>query len=114
MVKGKPCVLTITVFNLAMPVVCRSSLNSLKEKIEMYYLEKRVPEKNQYRFYCIHITTGIFGVWAVVREWGRIGSPGTVRSLWFDDENRAKEIANNLKLVKQKKGYEIRGATVSY
>jgi predicted DNA-binding WGR domain protein len=73
----------------------------------LYYLEKRVPEQNQRRFYAIRIACGVFGEWAVVREWGRIGSPGTVRSLWFDSESAAQADADLLRQRKQKKGYRL-------
>ena len=39
------------------------------------YLEKRVPARNQHRFYTITVTRTLFGSWALVREWGRIGQP---------------------------------------
>jgi len=26
----------------------------------------------------------LFGDWSLVREWGRIGSPGTVKKDWFE------------------------------
>jgi predicted DNA-binding WGR domain protein len=43
------------------------------------YLEKHNPDKNMHRFYAMHVTQTIFGDWALIREWGRIGSPGTVQ-----------------------------------
>ena len=43
------------------------------------YLERREPARNIQRFYAIIITPTLFGAWAMVREWGRIGQPGTVR-----------------------------------
>ena len=69
------------------------------------YLEKRDPDKNMQRFYAMHITQTIFGDWALIREWGRIGSPGTVREAWFDTEEKA--FAAKIKLFHQKgqKGY---------
>lgn len=69
------------------------------------YLEKRDPDKNMQRFYAMHITQTIFGDWALIREWGRIGSPGTVRENWFDTEKEA--LAAELGLLDQKikKGY---------
>lgn len=33
------------------------------------------PARNMLRFYAIRIAPTLFGEWAVVREWGRIGSP---------------------------------------
>jgi predicted DNA-binding WGR domain protein len=31
------------------------------------------------RFYVVDITATLFGEWAVLREWGRRGSPGALR-----------------------------------
>jgi predicted DNA-binding WGR domain protein len=34
------------------------------------------PESNMFRYYQVQIMPDLFGGWNVVREWGRIGSPG--------------------------------------
>jgi predicted DNA-binding WGR domain protein len=31
------------------------------------------------RFYIVAVTSTLFGEWVVLREWGRRGSPGTLR-----------------------------------
>jgi len=36
-------------------------------------------EKNMERFYKIDVQPTLFGEWSLVREWGRLGRPGTVR-----------------------------------
>jgi predicted DNA-binding WGR domain protein len=41
-------------------------------------LEKRVLEKNQFRFHRLALQPTLFGEWSVVREWGRIGRQGRV------------------------------------
>ena len=69
------------------------------------YLQKRRPEKNQHRFYGIHVCQGVFDDWSVVRERGRIGSPGTVRSSWFGREADAVSAAEQCRLRKVKDGY---------
>ncbi len=69
------------------------------------YLEKCNPEKNQQRFYRIHLSHGIFNEWAVIKEWGRIGSPGTVRSSWFNDQESAYQAAELIQQKKLKRGY---------
>jgi len=53
------------------------------------YLERHDPDKNLHRFYQMFVTPGIFGDWSLVREWGRAGSPGTVRKDWFNTEEEA-------------------------
>ena len=35
--------------------------------------ESIVPEKNRYRFYVVYWQPTLWGTWAVVRTWGRIG-----------------------------------------
>jgi predicted DNA-binding WGR domain protein len=50
------------------------------------HLERREPARNRLRFYAITVTRTLFGSWAMVREWGRIGRPGTVREMWFETE----------------------------
>ena len=58
--------------------------------MSMVTLEKRRPAENVMRFYRITVTPTLFGAWAVVREWGRIGRDGQVRALWFDSEGEAR------------------------
>jgi predicted DNA-binding WGR domain protein len=69
------------------------------------YLERHDPDKNMHRFYQIYVVPGIFGDWSLVREWGRVGSPGTVRKEWFDTEEEAIKAAQILSQSKQKGGY---------
>ena len=37
------------------------------------------PARNINRFYVVQVMPSLFGDWTVMREWGRRGSPGTVR-----------------------------------
>ena len=73
------------------------------------YLEKRIPARNQKRFYTITVTTTLFGSWAMVREWGRIGQPGTVRETWFETEAAAHEAGVEVRQRKEKRGYRAVG-----
>lgn len=73
------------------------------------YLERHDPEKNLHRFYKMLLAPGIFGDWALIREWGRVGSPGTVRKTWFDDEAQALIAQQRLQREKMKKGYSLSG-----
>jgi predicted DNA-binding WGR domain protein len=45
----------------------------------MTFLTRTDPTRNINRFYIVDVTLTLFGEWVVVREWGRRGSPGTVR-----------------------------------
>ncbi|MGZ0080569.1 WGR domain-containing protein [Methylomonas sp. YC3] len=69
------------------------------------HLERHDPDKNLHRFYQMFVTPGIFGDWSLVREWGRVGSPGTVRKDWFANEREALAAEDTLVANKCKKGY---------
>lgn len=69
------------------------------------YLQKIVPEANQKRFYAMTAIPTLFGEWSVMREWGRIGSPGTVRVDFHKDEGRAISALADLARKKIKRGY---------
>ncbi|MGB4967151.1 MAG: WGR domain-containing protein [Candidatus Saccharimonadales bacterium] len=68
-------------------------------------LERREPAYNRLRFYNIAITPTLLGGWALVREWGRIGQPGTVRETWFESESAAIEAGERLRQRKERRGY---------
>ena len=70
------------------------------------HLIKTEPSKNRYRFYRLEIVRGLFGDWGLVREWGRIGSSGRVRTDWFDTEAEAKDARFDIHMAKAKRGYE--------
>jgi len=63
-----------------------------------------------HRFYALYVTQTIFDDWALIREWGRIGSPGTVRENWFDTEKEALNAQLALLQLKRKRGYQLRSA----
>ncbi len=69
------------------------------------HLERREPARNIQRFYAITVTRTLFDDWALVREWGRIGQPGTVRETWFETETAAIEAGEKVRQRKEKRGY---------
>lgn len=71
-------------------------------------LEKRVPEKNQHRFYRLLLAPTLFGEWSLIREWGRIGHPGTVRIESYATEADAAAEFNRKAREKERRGYVIR------
>jgi predicted DNA-binding WGR domain protein len=73
--------------------------------VSSVYLERHDPEKNMARFYRMTLAPTLFGEWALIREWGRIGSPGTVRETWFDTEMLALKEQQKLLRRKQRRGY---------
>jgi predicted DNA-binding WGR domain protein len=44
-----------------------------------FRLSSTDPARNMNRFYVVDVTPTLFGEWALLREWGRRGSPGTLR-----------------------------------
>lgn len=72
------------------------------------YLERHNTEKNMHRFYQLFIMPGLFDDWSLVREWGRIGSPGTVRKDWFTTEEEVVIARDTMIKIKLKKGYTIK------
>jgi predicted DNA-binding WGR domain protein len=69
------------------------------------YLERHDPQKNMARFYRVTVVPTLFGPWALIWEWGRIGSPGTVREVWRDTEEQVLAELENLLKKKRKRGY---------
>ena len=63
-------------------------------------------DANLHRFYRLEIVRGLFGDWGLVRNWGRIGSSGQVRTDWFPTEEEAKDARFELHMKKAKRGYE--------
>lgn len=75
------------------------------------YLERHDAEKNMHRFYNLFVIPGVFGDWSLIKEWGRVGSPGTVRKEWFDDIDKAISAATLLANQKRRRGYEAGKST---
>jgi len=55
----------------------------------MIYLTKRDGTKNMARFYALDLQPALFGEWALVKEWGRIGSAGQKRRVFYDEKAEA-------------------------
>lgn len=73
--------------------------------MDIVHLERVEHDKNLCRFYRIAVVPTLFGEWALLREWGRIGSPGTVRETWFQTEAEAITAGRRLMNQKMRKGY---------
>ncbi|WP_081620119.1 WGR domain-containing protein [Thioalkalivibrio sp. ALMg9] len=68
-------------------------------------LRKVVPDRNQYRFYRMLIQRGLFGGYAVCREWGRIGRPGTTREERCSTADQAEATLTQRAAAKMRRGY---------
>jgi predicted DNA-binding WGR domain protein len=51
----------------------------------MIHLTRTDPDRNMARFYTMTLQPTLFGEWALLREWGRIGSAGRLVSDDNDD-----------------------------
>ncbi len=71
------------------------------------YLQRLNPTNGLIWYYAIQIQRDLLGEWLVIREWGRSGSPGTVRQLPFDSHPAA--AANMAALVEEltARGYQV-------
>ena len=70
------------------------------------HLHRIDPDRNMARFYSMSVQANLFGEWALLREWRRIGSAGRLVSGRFTSEQEAaRAMAQHLK-TKLSKGYE--------
>lgn len=68
-------------------------------------LRRRHPAQHVSRFYALAVQPDLFGAWCVVREWGRIGSPGRMVVQPFATEAEADAAAAQLRRQKERRGY---------
>jgi predicted DNA-binding WGR domain protein len=57
----------------------------------MVFLTRSDPARKLNRFYIVRLAPTLFGEWTLLREWGRSGSPGTVRLTSFDCHDAAQK-----------------------
>ena len=55
----------------------------------MIHLTRTDPTRNMARFYTMALQPTLFGEWALLKEWGRIGSAGRLVSCRFASEREA-------------------------
>ena len=67
------------------------------------------PAKNMARFYAIDIQPTLFGDWAVIRRWGRIGTHGRTAETWFAGQDPAVSCADDHETAKRRRGYREAG-----
>ena len=80
------------------------------KQIEMFptvlRLERSDPLKNMQRFYLMTVQRDLFGGASLVREWGRIGSGGTIATQVFPDEGQAVDALAKIAKSKVRRGYK--------
>ena len=67
------------------------------------------PDKNMARFYQVDVSPTLFGEWAVVRRWGRIGSDGRELEVWYPEAASASKTVQRLVAAKRRRGYQDLG-----
>ena len=72
----------------------------------MIHLTRTDPARNMARFYSMRLQQTLFGDWALLREWGRIGSAGRLVSGRFASEQEAARVMTEHLRAKLSKGYE--------
>ena len=71
-----------------------------------FHLVRIDPESNTRRFYAARVQATLFGTFALVREWGRIGSPGHVQIEEHISQEEAEAALTKLRQMKEKRGYQ--------
>jgi predicted DNA-binding WGR domain protein len=76
----------------------------------MIKLTRSNPSKHMHRFYALQLGPTLFGEWALLAEWGRIGFSGTVREDVFESETQAQAALTKRLAVKIRRGYRVTSA----
>jgi predicted DNA-binding WGR domain protein len=63
------------------------------------------PQRNMAWFYALSVPCNLFGSWSFVREWGRIGRPGTMKIELCDSFEHAVDAFHVKFRQPQKRGY---------
>lgn len=71
------------------------------------YLQRLNPETEMIWYYSLQIQRDLLGRWQVIREWGRSGSPGTLRQVPFDTHGEAVSSMTDLMDQLVEKGYQV-------
>jgi predicted DNA-binding WGR domain protein len=72
----------------------------------MIKLTRSDPRQNMHRFYALQLTATLFGEWALVAEWGRIGSAGRVQERVFPALELAEAALARRQRAKMRRGYQ--------
>jgi predicted DNA-binding WGR domain protein len=75
----------------------------------MIKLTRSDPRKNMHRFYALQLTATLFGEWALLAEWGRIGSAGRLQERVFPSRALAQAALGRRQSVKMRRGYRLTG-----
>ena len=85
-------------------------LNTAKECVGIspsIYLERVDAARRMARFYRIHIQPTLFGEWAVICHWGRIGACGQHKERWLSTWLDACDARDRQLRRKMRRGYVV-------
>ncbi|MBF0177252.1 MAG: WGR domain-containing protein [Magnetococcales bacterium] len=71
------------------------------------YLQRLNPATDLISYYSIQIQPDLWGRWHVIREWGRAGSPGTLRKTPHDELQDAMDALQMLRDRLTREGYLV-------
>lgn len=71
----------------------------------MTYLERIDQTRNMARYYRLSIVETLFGEWAMVREWGRIGQGGQSRQHVCATQEQAADLLEAHRARRVRRGY---------
>jgi predicted DNA-binding WGR domain protein len=63
--------------------------------------------KNMWRYYRLDLQPDLFGLWLLVKEWGRVGQHGQTRVTSFATVEEASLALQRQRDAKQKRGYSF-------
>lgn len=70
-------------------------------------LHRHDPARNVHRYYRLNVQTDLFGHWCFVRQWGRIGQFGRMRSDPFPTSEAAQAALERQCRAKERRGYKV-------
>jgi len=76
--------------------------STLPATVTLYRMD---PGQNMQRYYRLDVQRDLFGAWCVIREWGRVGSAGQLRTLPCETEAQALRAFEKQLKRKQRRGY---------
>lgn len=65
------------------------------------------PAERMHRYYRMDVQPDLFGKWCLMREWGRIGGGGQVRSVPFPTPAEAEAALHRQRCIKERRGYSM-------
>jgi predicted DNA-binding WGR domain protein len=71
--------------------------------LHLYLIE---PARNCYRYYTLSVQPGLFEEWSLRRAWGRMGTKGCDKTLWFDSQLKAEQFYERKRREKLRRGYQ--------